>query len=224
MPKIKLNQHPAAKLRLRNADRSISGIRSRNERRITPPPQAAQRAASSSISALAQPCCGASLSSNCKLARKTASSGNATRSTEPKARRSGRSTSTAQATRTATTTPAGTLIKNSQCQEKRSVIKPPTLGPRVGASIASSPAQRIARSRAGHWNIRKTAEKTSGIKAPPQKPCTTRAGTSDQKLVEAAQAMLAPVKPQMQAKKARRVDSTLVNQPVSGMATISAIK
>src|SRR6516225_529719 len=224
MPKIKLNQHPAAKLRLRNADRSISGIRSRNERRITPPPQAAQRAASSSISALAQPCCGASLTSSCKLARKTASSGNASRSTEPKARRSGRSTSTAQATRSATTMPDGTLIRNSQCQEKRSVIKPPTLGPSVGASIAKSPAQSIARSRAGHWNIRKTEEKTSGISAPPQKPCTTRASISDQKLEEAAQARLAAVKPQMQARKAPRDDISRVNQPVSGIATISAIR
>ena len=104
------------------------------------------------------------------------------------------------------------------------MIKPPTLGPRVGASIAKSPAQSIARSRAGHWNIRKTAEKTSGISAPPQKPCTTRAGTSDQKLDEAAQARLAAVKPQMQAKKAPRVDISRVNQPVSGIATISAIR
>src|SRR6516162_5167153 len=224
MPRTKLNQHPAAKLRSRNADRSISGIGSCNERRITPPPQAAQRAASSSISALAQPCCGASLRSSCKLARKTASSGNASRSTEPKARRSGRSTSTAQATRRATTIPGGTLIRNSQCQEKRSVINPPTLGPRVGASIARSPAHNIARSRAGHWNIKKTAENTSGNSAPPEKPCTTRAAISNQKPEEAAQATLAAVKPQTQAKKAPRVDSSLVSQPVSGIATISAIR
>src|SRR5215471_20368759 len=103
-------------------------------------------------------------------------------------------------------------------------MKPPTLGPRVGASIASRPATSVARSRPDHWNIRKTAEKTSGIRAPPQKPCTARAGTSDQKLVEPAQARLAAAKPQTQATKAPRVDIIWVSQPVRGIATISAIK
>ena len=103
-------------------------------------------------------------------------------------------------------------------------MKPPPTGPSVGASIASSPAISVARSRSPHRNIKKTAEKTSGIRAPPQKPCTTRAETSDQKLVEAAQARLAAVKPQMQATKAPRVDITRVSQPLSGMATISAIR
>src|SRR5208282_6026176 len=224
MPRKKLNQHPAAKFRSRNADRSIRGTGRHNERRIMPPPQATQRAASNSIGVLAQPRPGASLRSSCRPARKTASNASASRSTEPKARRSARSTSTAQATRSATTIPGGTLIRNNQCQEKRSVIKPPTLGPRVGASIANSPAQSIARSRAGHWNIEKTAEKTFEISAPPQKPCPTRAGTSDQKLVEPAQARLAAVKPHMQTKKAPRVDINRVNQPVSGIATISAIR
>src|SRR5262249_5575411 len=143
---------------------------------------------------------------------------------EPRACRCGRSISIAQATSSATTSPGGTLIRNSQCQEKRSVINPPTLGPRVGASIARSPAHNIARSRAGHRNIKKTAEKTSGISAPPQNPCTTRDDSRDQKLEEAAQVRLAAVKPQMEAKKAPRVDSNRVSQPVSGIATISAIR
>ena len=68
------------------------------------------------------------------------------------------------------------------------------------------------------------AEKTSGIRAPPQKPCSIRAGISDSKLLDAAQAKLATVKPPMQARKAPRVDITRVSQPVSGMATISAIR
>ena len=67
-------------------------------------------------------------------------------------------------------------------------MKPPALGPRVGASIAKIPATSVALVRAGHSNIRNTPEKTSGISAPPQNPCTTRAGISVQKLVDAAQA------------------------------------
>ena len=104
------------------------------------------------------------------------------------------------------------------------MTKPPMLGPRVGASIASRPATNVARVRAGQSNIRKIAEKTSGISAPPQNPCTTRAGISDQKPVDPAQARLAAVKPQTQATKAPRVDSRRVSQPVSGIATISAIR
>src|SRR4051794_38519713 len=103
-------------------------------------------------------------------------------------------------------------------------MKPPTAGPRVGASIANKPATKVARLRPSPSNIRKIAEKTNGIKAPPQKPCSTRAGISDQKLFDAAQARLAAVKPQMQARKAPRVDMTRVSQPVSGIATTSAIR
>ena len=42
--------------------------------------------------------------------------------------------------------------------------------------------------------------------------------------VAAAQARLAAVKPPTQATKAPRVDSIKVSQPVSGIATISAIR
>src|SRR6266478_3361624 len=103
-------------------------------------------------------------------------------------------------------------------------MKPPTAGPRVGASIANKPATRVARVRPNPWNIRRSAEKTSGIRAPPQKPCSTRAEIRDQKVWEPAQAKLAAVKPQMQARKAPRVDMTRVNQPVNGIATTSAIR
>src|ERR1700730_10154657 len=102
-------------------------------------------------------------------------------------------------------------------------MKPPTAGPRVGASIASKPATRVARLRPKPSHIRKIDESTSGVRAPPQRPCTPRASTSYQKLLEPAQARLAAVKPQMQARKAPRVEMTRVNQPDSGIDTISGI-
>ena len=120
--------------------------------------------------------------------------------------------------------PGGRLIKNSQCHEKRSVTNPPTTGPRVGASIANNPAINVARVRAGQLNIRKIAEKTSGISAPPQNPWTIRAAIRVQNPVEAAQARLAIVKPTTLTTNAPEVDSIKVSQPVSGIATISAIK
>ena len=138
------------------------------------------------------------------------------KSAAPKLRRSGRSTSTAQPASIATTIPGGTLIRNSQCQENRSVTNPPMLGPKVGASIANSPATNVARDRPGQSNIRKIAENTSGISAPPQKPWTTRAEIKDQNPVDPAQARLAAVKPPAQTTKAPRVDNIRVSQPSAG--------
>src|SRR5260370_20641124 len=88
-----------------------------------------------------------------------------------------------------------------------------TAGPRGGASMANKPATKVARLRPSPSNIRKIAEKTNGIKAPPQKPCSTRAGIRDQKLFDAAQAKLAAVQPQKQARKAPRGDQTRVSHP-----------
>ena len=120
--------------------------------------------------------------------------------------------------------PGGRFIKNSQCHEKRSVTNPPTTGPRVGASIANNPAIKVARVRVRQSNIKKIAEKTSGIRAPPQNPWTIRAGIRLQNPAETAQAKLAAVKPTTQATNAPDVDSIKVSQPDSGIATISAIK
>src|ERR1700688_2216893 len=103
-------------------------------------------------------------------------------------------------------------------------MNPPTDGPSVGAIIAISPATIVGRVRRAGGNIRKIAEKTNGMSRPPQKPCTTRAGTIDQKLLARAQAILARVNPETPARNAPRVDITRVSQPVSGIETISAIR
>src|SRR5262249_27499262 len=138
-------------------------------------------------------------------------------------RPSARSIEIDQATTPATTIPAGTLIRNSQCHEYRSVIKPPTVGPSVGASIAITPAIIVARTR---WrpstNIRNTVENTSGIRNPPKNPWTTRAATSHQNALAAAHTALDAAKPRTHTAKAPRVDKARVIQPVSGIATISA--
>src|SRR6185295_15023272 len=62
--------------------------------------------------------------------------------------------------------------------------RPPAREPRAsGYGIASNPATSVARLRPRPSNIRKIAEKTSGIRAPPQKPCSTRAGINGLKTV-----------------------------------------
>ena len=102
-------------------------------------------------------------------------------------------------------------------------MKPPAVGPSVGASIAMMPAIIVARTRAGpSANIRNTAENTSGIRNPPKNPWTTRATTSHMNPPAPAQATLDAVNPRTQTTNAARVDKVRVIQPVSGMATISA--
>src|SRR6516165_5449603 len=51
----------------------------------------------------------------------------------------GWSKSTSASTPTVMMTPGTTLMKNSQCHDITSVMKPPTVGPMVGASVATSP-------------------------------------------------------------------------------------
>src|ERR1700733_11430981 len=63
--------------------------------------------------------------------------------------------------------PGATLIRNSQCQDQVSVIQPPTTGPTVGASTATTPASVVAAGCGRSGNSRNNAENTAGINAPP---------------------------------------------------------
>ena len=60
------------------------------------------------------------------------------------------------------------------CHDQISVTQPPTTGPIVGASTASTPAMVVASPCRFTGNSRNTAENTAGISEPPEKPCTTR--------------------------------------------------
>src|SRR6267378_6158769 len=53
--------------------------------------------------------------------------------------RLGSSKSTSASTPMVMITPGTMLMKNSQCQDIASVMKPPTVGPTVGAKVATSP-------------------------------------------------------------------------------------
>ena len=67
------------------------------------------------------------------------------------------------------------------------MIQPPTIGPTVGASTASTPAIVVASACRRSGNSRKTAENTAGISVPPEKPWSTRQAISAPKLPLAAQ-------------------------------------
>ena len=54
------------------------------------------------------------------------------------------------------------------------MIQPPTTGPTVGASTATTPPIVVATACSRAGNSRNTAENTAGISTPPENPCTTR--------------------------------------------------
>ncbi len=68
------------------------------------------------------------------------------------------------------------------------MIQPPTIGPTVGASTASTPAIVVAMPCRRSGNSRKTAANTAGISVPPAKPCSTRQAIRLPKLSDAGAA------------------------------------
>ena len=124
----------------------------------------------------------------------------------------------------AATSPGITLIKNSQGQDHVSVINPPTTGPIVGASTATTPATVVATACSRDGNSRNTAENTAGISTPPENPWTTRKASSTAKSPLNAQPMDASVNRLTPATNSQRSDRTRVNSPVKGIAITSAIK
>ena len=104
------------------------------------------------------------------------------------------------------------------------MIHPPTIGPVVGASTASTPAMVVAIPCRRTGKSRNTAENTAGINVPPANPCTTRAVMSVAKLPLAAQAIDAMVKTTTAVTNSHRMVSVRVRKPVSGIAMTSAIR
>ena len=79
-------------------------------------------------------------------------------------------------------------MRNSQCQDRFSVMSPPTIGPVEGAITATMPASTVAMPcSVPGLNSRKTAANTSGISTPAAMPCSTRKPTSIAKPVLMAQ-------------------------------------
>ena len=104
------------------------------------------------------------------------------------------------------------------------MIQPPTIGPTVGARTAKTPAIIVASGWSRNGNSRKIAEKTAGIKVPPENPCNTRNAIRDEKLSLAAQAIDASVNRETANTNSHRIVSTRAKSPVSGIEMISAIK
>jgi hypothetical protein len=75
-----------------------------------------------------------------------------------------------------------------------------------------------------NWKEQDTAEKTPGIKVPPEKPCKTRHAISIAKLPLAAQPNEASVKTAIASTNSQRIVRARVRRPVNGIAITSAIR
>jgi hypothetical protein len=72
------------------------------------------------------------------------------------------------------TRPTGTLIRNTQCQEKESVSQPPRIGPMAGAMTMVSPYSAKACGRMRNGNVSAKIDCSTGARPPPPTPCMTR--------------------------------------------------
>ena len=102
------------------------------------------------------------------------------------------------------------------------MIQPPTTGPTVGASTASTPANVVATPCRANGKRRNTAEKTAGINVPPEKPCKTRHAMRTGKLPLTAHPTEAIVKTEMDSTNSQHMLNRRVSMPVNGIATTSA--
>ena len=120
--------------------------------------------------------------------------------------------------------PGARLIRKSQCQEKAWVRYPPTVGPSVGAAVATSPMITLTPARFSGGKRAKLVAKTVGIMAPPRKPCAARNTIMELRFQAAAQSALASVKHPADSVNSTRVVSTRERKPESGIITTSAMR
>ena len=87
-----------------------------------------------------------------------------------------------------------------------------------------TPAIVVASGWSRSGKSRKTAENTTGIKVPPENPCTMRQAISEVKLAAHGAGDRRTVNTETATTNNQRIVSSRVKNPVSGIAMISAIK
>src|SRR5688572_14161163 len=140
MPTTNENRLPRPKLRSVNERRSTIGCLAVSTRaKKTTADRPDTQASSNTVSSPNQSLRGPSSSTYSSAPRKPAIDSSPTQSKLRNSDQSGSSKSISTKAATVTAIPGTTLMKNSQCQEKASVRYPPTVGPIVGAKVATKP-------------------------------------------------------------------------------------
>src|ERR1700730_12664976 len=120
--------------------------------------------------------------------------------------------------------PGTMLMKNSQCQDMASVMKPPTVGPMVGASVATRPMIGPTMCNFDRGKTVKADANTVGIMPAPRNPWIARQRIICSIDVANPHRKLAIVKPDAEIANSNRVPSARDRNPNSGIAITSAIR
>src|SRR3569832_388461 len=140
MPMQNCRTQPIAKLRLEKVRRLTIGSAAVNTRQKKAIAETAQiQAQTATDVSCSHSYCGPSSSTYSSAPRNPAIEIRPNQSKCSSNAKFGSSKSTSASTPKVMMTPGTTLMKNNQCQDIRSVMMPPTVGPMVGASVATRP-------------------------------------------------------------------------------------
>src|SRR3984893_8921041 len=120
--------------------------------------------------------------------------------------------------------PGTMLMKNSQCQDMASVMKPPTVGPMVGASVATRPMIGPTMCNFDRGKTVKADAKTVGIMPAPRNPWIARHRIICSIVEANPHRKLAMVKPEAEIANSNRVPNARDRDPDVGIAITSAIR
>ena len=120
--------------------------------------------------------------------------------------------------------PSGTLMKKIHRQPMVSVIKPPSTGAITGATSAGQVKNAMASSKSLGSVPRITANRPTGTRSAPPRPCRTRAAMSRPKLGASAQTSDATVNTRSASRNTGRTPKRSDSQPAAGMPTAAATR
>ena len=212
----------APKLRSRNSARSTAGLRARSEWRSAKPAAAAPAASIAGANqAGAMPRPSVSIP-----AMRQASA--APHSTSPFASSGpgswGSTSGMKRQTSSRPSRPTGMFSQNTARQEKASVSRPPTGGPKTGPSRPGMVSQVMAVTSSSLLTRRSSSRRPTGTIIAPPTPCRMRAATSEPRPCASPTSAEAMVKTAIASMKTRRAPKRSATQPDTGMKTHSATR
>src|ERR1700676_1448167 len=120
--------------------------------------------------------------------------------------------------------PGTTLMKNSQCHDIQSVMMPPTVGPMVGASVATRRMIGPTIWNSGRATAVEAEANPVGIMPAPRKPWIARDRIICSMVEAKPHRKLAMVKPAAEIANNSRVPNARDRKPDNGMPMTSAIR
>ena len=117
------------------------------------------------------------------------------------------------------TIPKGRLTKKTQRHDNSVTSRPPSTGPRAGASAVGTTRMLDALTRSAGGKARNSMAMPTGVIIPPPTPCSTRNRTSWERLSAKPHRTEAPVKMATESNSIRLDPNRSPSQPAAGMNT-----